>query len=423
VWDPGYVARDPLNFFSPFERLPANHENQLTRALLVLLNLSPMAHSIWLRLVAPARPLQTLPTATFATQRRAVRTAGDDAEPADLVSVFLAPEEPLSGGGVVTESDRGQVLDAVIDYGGELLVVVENKVAEADDYQARQLNITGARVQLPEGKEAVVVLWRDLLDEFIALREKRLVGGAEDGVLDQFLTYVEDHFAELGPFRTLRLCHGNAFRQYRRLRKILGDATNSEAVATPHGPYVATFANDSIGANAYLHLRNTEGIELALYPADTLTQARAFYENAQALNGLKSLLEQPGWHARPNFHFGHFQRGYCWTCNRTPLERYLAIWTEQIDQAALIPRDDWTGFWQWLESEQIACPEDWPEFERHFVNTQRSTASPRPGIKLSHRWSIEEAEEADGRAALTTDVREALNSALTLFGEPRLAQP
>jgi hypothetical protein len=59
---------------------------------------------------------------------------------------------------VLTESDRTQVLDAVIDYGGELLVVVENKIAEDDDLQARELNTTGARVRLADGQEAVVVL-------------------------------------------------------------------------------------------------------------------------------------------------------------------------------------------------------------------------------------------------------------------------
>ena len=42
------MDRDPLNFFQPFERLRANHENQLTRALLVVLRLSPIAHECWL---------------------------------------------------------------------------------------------------------------------------------------------------------------------------------------------------------------------------------------------------------------------------------------------------------------------------------------------------------------------------------------
>lgn len=85
-------------------------------ALLVVLRYSPMAHTAWLRLVARERALQQLPVAEFRTQTRAVRHAGEDDEPADLVSVFLTPEAPLTDGDVViTESDRTQVLDAVID--------------------------------------------------------------------------------------------------------------------------------------------------------------------------------------------------------------------------------------------------------------------------------------------------------------------
>ena len=213
----------------PFRRLEPNHENQLTRALLVVLRFSPMAHAAWLRLVARDLDLQRLPGRDFPTQTRSVRHAGDEDEPADLVSVFLTPEAPLSGGGVITESDRGQVLDAVIDYGGELLVVVENKVAEDDDRQARELNVTGARVRLADGQEAVVVLWRDVLDAFIALRERNLVAGAEAAVLDDFLVYTEDHFPDLGPFRTLGLAHGNEFRQTRRLRQFLGEAVGLDA--------------------------------------------------------------------------------------------------------------------------------------------------------------------------------------------------
>jgi len=157
--------RDPLNFFSPYERLPAGHENQLTRALLLLLRMSPMAHVEWLRLAAAKRFLWALPPAEFDTQRRAVRTDGNDdgTEQAELISVFLAPEQPQSGGGDVVESDRRQVLDAIIDY-GELVTVVENKVFEADDLQARQINLDGAGVQLVGDREVVVVVWRDLLE-------------------------------------------------------------------------------------------------------------------------------------------------------------------------------------------------------------------------------------------------------------------
>jgi hypothetical protein len=411
------LSRDPLNYFSPFEQLPANHENQLTRALLVLLRLSPLTHATWLRLVAPERELQRLPTAMYDTQRRAVREAPDDDEVADLISVYLAPEEPLSGGGVVTESDRGQVLDAIIDYGGELLVVIENKVAEDDDWQARNLNVTGAKVVLAEGQDAIVVLWRDFLEALVALRERQLVGGTEAAVVDDFLTYAEDHFPELGPFRTLRLCRGNVFRQTRRLRQVLGDAVGREATASVYGPYVETASGSSIGANAYLRVRNEREIELALYPADTLTQARVFYARPEAIEGLRRLRAQPGWEAGPNFHFGHFERGYCWTCNRIDLDRYIDIWAERIATQRVVPSEDWADFWAWLEAEEIACPDDRREFDRHFTDTRRSSASPRPGMWLSRRWSIEEAEQLDADGGLTAQVRDALDTALEEFGE------
>lgn len=263
------VTTDQLNFFSPFAGLPPNHENQLTRALLVVLRLSPAAHATWLRFVAAERQLQYLPMATFATQRRVLHQAGADADSADVISVFLAPEEPLSGGGIVTESDRGQVLDAIVDYGGELLVVVENKIVPAEATQALELNPTGGPVSIGD-KEVVVVIWRDLLDALIALRERRLVGGTEDALIDDFLTYVEDHFGELGPFRTLRLCHGNEFRQRRRLRQILAEGTGADASINVYGPHIVATAGDVIGSDAYLMVGSDGSIELAVKSQDVV---------------------------------------------------------------------------------------------------------------------------------------------------------
>ncbi len=413
------MERDPLNFFSPFEHLPPNHENQLTRALLVVLGLSPMAHAAWLRLAAPDRELQRLPVATFATQRGALPPADDEDEPTDLVSVFLAPERPLPGGEVET-SARVQVLDAIIDYGGELLVVVENKIVGADDLHARKLNVTGARVRIAEGQQAIVVLWPDVLEVFIALRERELVAGAEAGVLDYFLTYIEDHFPTLGPYRTLALCAGNPFRQRRRLRQILGEAVHGEATIKSERVRVATPAGAVIGRDAYLDA-DSAGITLSLYLADTLTQAKKFYKQPDAIDRLSKLRDQ-GWAAKPNFHFGHFERGYCWTCNRINMDRYLGIWTERITDAHMVPEEQWKTYWDWLEEEQIACPEDKPEFNRHFVDTRRTTATPRPGISLHRCWTLAEAVTLDSRAALAGEVLTALNTALTACGEPPLPE-
>lgn len=411
--------RDPLNFFSPYERLPAGHENQLTRALLLLLRMCPMAHVEWLRLVVPGRSLRALPPAEFDTQLRAVRADGDDdgTEQAELVSVFLAPERPQSSGRDVVESDRRQVLDAIVDY-GELVTAIENKVFEANDLQARQINLDGAGVQLVDDREVVVVVWRDLLEAFTGLRERALVAGAEAALLDDFLTYVEDHFPDLGPFRTLPLCGGVPSRIERRLRQVLGEAANAEAEGSPTGPRVETPAETVAGRDAYLTALDSDAIQLALYPADTLGQAAEFFKRPATVDGVLALATAEGWSVKPNFHFGHMQRGFCWTTSDIDLEDYLQLWQARIATESSVAREDWDDYWAWLIDQGIARQGDRPEFDRHFTDTARKTATPRPGLMLARLWLLADAEHLDSRSAFVPAVREALQEALRTVGEP-----
>jgi hypothetical protein len=425
------VADDHINVFTPFRGVPHNHENQLTRALLVVLRTSPMAHSVWLRLIDPALQLQRLGRPEFDTQKHAIREAQEGDLEAPLISVFLAPEEPLGEELVVIDKDRGQVLDAIVDYDGELIVVVENKVAVAGAFQAINVNTSGAKVTIASGQEVVVVLWRDLIAELHALRERDLVGGAEDVVLDDFLTYVEDQFPTLGPFRTLGMCAGNPERITRRLRQVLSEVGGENASANYHGPYLPLGDATAIASRWFLrHEDPASAIELSFYPADTLTQARAFYSRPQALSGLNDLLARAGWSAWPHFHFGHFERGYCWTTVTRELDEYVELWRQQIaNGVGEVPRDEWDDYWAWLESEQLATPADRGEFDACFTDTNRQKASPRPGLRVARRWPMDEAIALDGTSGgagangpsrLAVIVREELSAALGAFGEPPL---
>ena len=413
-------TRDPLNFFSPYERLPAGHENQLTRALLLLLRMSPLAHVEWLRLVEPILSLSKLPPAEFDTQKREIGVAEGDAESAKLISIFHAPERPQESSADVVESDRGQVLDAILNYGGEVVTVVENKIFEADDLQAKQINLGESSIKLADGQQVVVVLWRDLLEALTGLRERSLVGGAEATLLDDFLTYVEDHFPELGPFRTLALCEGIPSRIERRLRQVLGDASGTDAESGPTGPKVATPAGAFAGRDAYLTLKDEDQVELAMYPADTLGQAQALYSRQDLVEGLQALGERENWELLPNFHFGHMQRGYCWTTSEITIDEYVDLWEKEIATTTSVPRPAWDEFWHWLMESRIASPEDRPEFQRHFTETARKSATPRPGLYLRRQWPLPMAEELDSKGTLAAEVRQALREALEAVGAPAL---
>lgn len=404
------MERDALNFFEPFERLPPNHENQLTRAILLVLRLSPVVHQAWLSRVAPGQRLHDLPPASYNTQRRAVRAAGVADEHVPLISVFLAPSEPLGDEAIVRASERLQVLDAVIEYGEELVVVIENKVAEASDVQARELNIDGAGVQLVAGQERQVVTWPQVIADITGIVERGLVGGTERSVLEDFLAYVEDHFAGLGPYRTLGLCADNEFRVARRLRALLGEAAGQEARIDKWGPTVAL--PELLGTAARAYLFCTPGVELSLYPADTLSQARAFYTRTGAIDAVQALAQQPGWDLKPNFHFGHMEGGYTWTTTSIDAASYIELWREKILDTGAVKRDQWDAYWSWLIKQDLAAPRDRSDFDRHFTTTSRQSAIPRPGLMLVRQWERNEAETLDASHKLATTIKKALDAAI-----------
>ena len=265
-----------LNFFVPFERSPASHENQLTRAFLVVLRNSPMAHQTWLRLVSPEHALQELPIAEFATQRPNIlppnaRVADGEAIPG--ISVWLAPDAaPVTS--PVEPSDRQQMLDGIITYGTDLVIVIENKVARGDvTEQPHKLNLHGSPVRF--APKVVEIQWQKLLGLFSGLVERELVTGAERWIISDFLDLVEEHFPTIGPYSTLAQCGDQPFRVDRRLDTILGEVTGAGERKTlgwrdihlsPKLPMV--WLGFSVDKSA---------VHLSAYPADTLAQARVFF--------------------------------------------------------------------------------------------------------------------------------------------------
>jgi hypothetical protein len=216
------------NLFFPYEYAPAWHENQLTRALLVLLRYSPMAHQVWLRAVAPDRSLQELPKAEFATQRQKVFEPGalpPDAEAVTGISVWLAPDAAQIRE-AMSFSERQQVLDAIITYGDALVIVVENKIRIAGvTEQPHRINQHG--VPIAWNDRPVSVDWQTLLGASSELVERLLVSGAEQLLLTDLSELVEAYFPQIGPYSNLARCGSQPFRLERRLDVVLGEAMES----------------------------------------------------------------------------------------------------------------------------------------------------------------------------------------------------
>lgn len=400
-----------LNFFDPNTDIPAHHENQLTRAFLVVLRMCPTAHQEWLSLAAPHRKLYNLARPWgFDTQRwQMFEQAPEVTEPIEGISVIQAADAEATDA-TIQITDRSQVLDGLVRYGDDLLIVIETKLAgRVSPRQAQYLNVHGAQVYF--GGPVRAVDWRELLAAWSGLVESDIVTGAERSIIEDFLLYVERHFSRLGPFRTLSQCKENASRIKMRLKAVLdeiGGGQSNEWLELP---------GCSAVNRAILEFdEGSQRICLVVYPADTLTQAKAFYLRAKAVQQILAL-RSIGWSIAPNFHFGHMAKGFAWTTTEAPLEKYTAHWIKQIAGTGSIQRDRWEQFWNSLILNRFARPDDKQEFDLRFTETNRSSATPRPGLRCAYSWTLTAARNLDDKSQFVRDVTDRLNVVLNALGE------
>jgi hypothetical protein len=426
--------RDPLNYFEPFESLPAGHENQLTRAFLVVLRMVPLAHGSWLRIVSEGRgpgpdplpPLERLPEASFQTQTGILDRQHGSAQRLDetsvprAISVLQAGELPVDDTPAAS-SDRRAVFDGVVRYGDDLALVIESKLdGRFDERQAREIAIGETAWRLESSRARL--RWRDIIGSWRDLLLRNLVSGAERRILEDFLWLVQRHFPRLQPFSELGACRGNLHLLRLRCQAILGDV--GAASAEIRGESASLLLDEPLSVKR-AYLRSDDGVgtdstvELRLWPGDTLEQAKALYSDPTKTKGLLAL-RGSGWQVSPNFHFGHMAKGFVWTQGDILVERYISHWVDEIGATGQIKRADWEAYFDQLISLGIAAASDRAKFDEDFTQTQRNSATPRPGLRVVYSWPFDTAAQLDGRGRFANEVRQAINQLLSALGEPTL---
>lgn len=407
-----------LNFFAPYQSLSPTHENQLTRALMVVLRYSPMAHQAWLRLVAPTLELQTLQAATFAVQQARIlprHAAAEETEQIPGISVWLAPDAE-SIDLPVEASGRKQVLDAIVSYGGDLVVVVENKIGwEKPTVQPHQVNLHDMPVRFDDVPKSV--RWQEVLESLSDLVERNLVHGAERLLISDFLEFVDENFLHIGPYSTLRRCGDSEFRIGRRLDVVQGLAMLSDDGKGEGWRIISV--SDKVFM-AWLGFKpDNQLVSLEMYPADTLGQARAFYRDRDSVKRVLALQEH-GWRVRPNFHWGFAARGYAWCDSLLDVGAYCEYWMDSISSTREVVRADWDSYLTRLEADGIVDGLGRKAFDQELVASRRQKVSARPGLRCEYSWPLLEAAGLDERGELSGVVRERINEMLKALGAPVL---
>jgi len=420
-----------LSIFRPYQR-DAKHEDQLTRAALIVLKLVPLAHEAFLDL-CECKPLSVLPSPEFDMQTEKLVLLGveaAEAEISELVSVFLAPHEHAAQtADLDLSSERRARYDGVIQYGWELLVVIESKLyANSSEEQALKINTGGLAHQ---SKRYVHVRWQDLLDRWWNLTERSVLGPGEAGVLSDFFDNAEENFGDLLPYTDLERCGDNPGRRVRRLRTILENATGFPAeINKASGSADVKFPDKRVIAFDRINLHITsDRLILSAWPAELTPQYKRVYSDAGRVDALISLADESAWELHPNIHLAYWrssgsQRWY--PARQLSGPEYLKQWIEDFEakRAGRRPRKDITdkGFRQWLIERKYASQGEMTDLDEWAEKLPLDKFDIRPSVQVSRSWPWHEAVVLDGTGQLTNEIHDSINQLLGVLDEPSLEE-
>lgn len=426
-------ANPHLNVFEPYRELGRTHEDQLTRAAMIVLRLVPLARETLLRAIGE-RSQSELPDCTIDMQATYIvdvseeSAAGGEVQRERLVSVFLTPdtepEEPIRE---VTDTSRGQRFDGVLRFDPELVVLVESKVctrwARRNGHRVAELNLGSARFA---ERRTCVLRWHDLLESWWRLVELGLLGPAERALVQDLLTYAHHEFAHLLPFGSLRRVGVDPVRRKWRLRSLLQEATGlqPERLGLAHVRLDTAIGTASL-QRAALDLDSRE-LVLHMWPGELKRQAEHLYGDEHAAR-LSELPERSGsaWRVEPQPQLGF----------RNAPARTRVYLTCRLDAATYSQRwqgEDWKQvgahqpetileeLWPWLLKRRYASKRDLARVESFLRTLGRRHAHLRPSMHVARWWSFEEATALDDDGLLAVEIRAAINHVLAVLGEPQL---
>ena len=154
-------------------------------------------------------------------------------------------------------------------------------------------------------------------------------------------------------------------------------------------------------------------LDVKLWPAATVNQARRFYEEVHKT----TFLNLDGWRVEPDLHFSYVQKILINAKTTWVTDRYFDYFAGgqssygQMDEATLIPLAK-----QW-ENEGLITSDDLRKLQYQFNSTKRKTLNVIPGFSVSREWNLDTVIDLEERRELENHIIDALKTPLDSWRE------
>ena len=392
-----------------------HYENRLTWALLVVLKCDPSLQNFLRELVESRLPLEYREYSnSWDPARTSTQTKWIESTTNRLVSVLLT-DERIQKEIRVEWSEREPVYDGVVEYPNGLTLFVENKPFHGD-VREEQLSpsrdwFRGDVGDVKLHGSAICLEWAEVLEGLLKYADSSIAPFSSREVIRDFLSFVEEEHPRLTPYRTFELCGKRPEALQRRTSRLVDDLAkkvDKEDVES-RGGYL--FRPGKIAERVGIQAESRK-LKVGLAPADTVGQARRFYDAVDKA----AFLSLKEWKVEPNLHFSFMGTHLVWAETALGTREYFDYFSESssygqrsADRDTLSPLAD-----QW-EHEGLISSADRKKIKDEFINTNRKNINIIPGFSVTREWDLDTVIELEKRGELEACIIDALATPLATW--------
>lgn len=419
---------DYLNIFTTYKNKPLNHEDQLTRAFLILVKTVKLVEVLFLDIIREQMKLNNIDNRPSSilndsggimlieTQVSSNTKKKLEDESGRLVSIIITDERLLKEH-KVKRNKRNAVYDGFVKYASDWIFIIENKPDHRNIWIEQLSSNFNENYEIEE--TPIVITWKNIIKRLSLLIENELLRNSDLNIVGDFLDYVSDFFPELNPYDRFELCKNNEYLLNKHCIEIMKQ-TKLGSVDYHRGWHHYIELNDKPGIKMvalYPEVKSEENwvINLEFDPGDTMVQSRKFYKNLD-IERLVNLRED-GWCIKPNLHFSYRSSNLVWTQVEIILKEYLEYWKSIVlkDNLKQVEREDWHKYFSELNEKGMLNEHDLKKINDKIITTNMNVIYVCPGIELDYVWEKNEAILMDNRDQFKNEIVSKIETALDIW--------
>lgn len=414
-----------LNYFNPYQTIEGSHEDQLTRAYLVLLKHSSIA---LLTFVEYCRRNHTITNQEKPFSILDILEEGWELETQKgnpiistsyLLSVLITDKNIVSTYSEIHSSKRNARYDGIITFGNSLTIVIENK-PRSENVWFEQLSPT--RENLADDTKVYtqpsILEWKVIIKLLNQLLELPTVSGADKIMMEDFLSFVDTNFPYLNPYDKLHQCKGNVNLLEKRVANVLKDIVKDENTVKYHWAwgYVIQTPPSCPQINEIGLIVFSDGadwhLELSMFFGDTQIQAINFYKSRPLIEKLTD----SDWRISANFHLSFMQSNLVYIKSED-YSRYINFWVENRDIISQQKRIDIPDYIERLSREGVIMVTDdiKEKMNDKFYRTSMQTLNVCPSLGVTCKLTSTDAEKLDKTGYLEQFISKKIKQALSII--------